>query len=184
MAKYQTSKSAEITGWGLKSYFDSLVSDEVIPIIIPVLNQYGLESVDDIQTDGWYPIQLTLDMFKAIDKHSNASANYVALGMSMSTHAPMPEEIETIPHFIAALNDLYVFSVRNFPESELYEHEIVNDRHIRLVDNNPYPHDMIYGLVYGFVKRYAPANSEWTVTRTYKNPADPNADGAVYDITW
>jgi len=43
---------------------------------------------------------------------------------------------------------------------------------------------MIYGLVYGLVKRYAPPDCEWNVDRTYMNPNDPDADGAIYDITW
>lgn len=182
--KYVTAPNVEATGMGMMSYFDNVQAAQIAPIITPVLQKYGYKSVKDIKPDEWYPVQISLDIFKVLEENRNATVNLVAIGMRLVQDQPVPEYIQTIPQALELLNTIYDVSIRNFPESEKYDIAILADTHVRLIDNSPYPHDLIYGFIYGLSRRYAPAERPPTVIRTFQNPDTPNAAGAVYDVTW
>mgnify|MGYP006909114666 CR=1 FL=1 len=74
--------------------------------------------------------------------------------------------------------------MKNCLSDEGYQLEQVSDRHLRVTDNTPWPHDLIYGYLYAIVRQFKPDDSTPSITHIYLNPNNPDADGAVYDITW
>jgi hypothetical protein len=167
--------NVEILGDSVAAMFKSLQADEYTDLLI----KYGY---DKRQPDKWY--RDDLEFYRDLMQRPNMSTNLVSIGMSFPEMLPFADSIHTIPDALRFLNEIVDMMIRNYGDFKFYEFEEVGPRHFRMTDNTFYPHDMIYGVIYGTVKRFKPAGSYPTITRTYFNEADPDADGAVYDIKW
>jgi len=108
----------------------------------------------------------------------------VALGINVIDTTPFPPEVNTIPKAIYGISAVYQQVLRNSMPDEGYHIEQVSDRHLRITDNTPWPHDLIFGYFYAIARRFKPEGSTQNVTRTYLNPVHPDEDGALYDIEW
>lgn len=181
MKKYIATPSAEVIGSAMQNFFVSLNQDEFIALVQNTLKKYG---VDEIAKDKWYPHQLSLDVFKLISQQkSNSMNNLVALGLAYVETATFPPEINSIPSAMLALSLTYGLNIRNIAPGEGYEVTQVANNHIQIKDFNPFPHDTVYGFIWGISKRFANEGLP-VVVRTYFNPTEPDEDGALYDVTW
>lgn len=181
IAKYVTSSNAEMIGAAMQAYFKNMRSAEVNEFLQEVLAKYNYES---LEADQWYPSQLALDLYRLITQEGSGMTDLVAIGMQMVEDAPYPADIDSIPKALGLLNEGYKMGIRNYPEDEGYDIELIGDRHVRVHEHCPYPHDIMYGYIYGLSRRFCPPNGQLTVVRTYLNEDDPDSDGAIYDVTW
>ncbi len=181
MEKYKATPGSEVIGSAMHNFFISLNREEFADVVEAAMSAAGIE---DFKDDEWYSFQLTLDIFKEISQGRKISQNLVALGLAYVETATFPPEAQTIEDAILLLPQVYHINIRNIPEYEGYEVVRVDDHHIRVFDNNPFPHDTVYGFVWGIANRFKEGRMDATVVRTYNNPDDPDSDGAVYDITW
>jgi hypothetical protein len=63
--------------------------------------------------------------------------------------------------------------------------ELVDDHRLRVTIRTPYPDDLFYGMYYGLVRRYAPADIEYTVAYDDSTPRrDQGGEQTVLYITW
>src|SRR5690606_36337663 len=108
-----------------------------LPLIKPVMKQYSLETIDDIEPEKWYPASFSLEVFEALQSNANATSNLISIGMGIVETLPMPDDVTTLEDAMHALNEMYSTALRNFPEEEKYDIEHVSDSHIRLTDNSP-----------------------------------------------
>lgn len=178
MAKKYISPNPEsrILGLALNAVLSSIKLDEFADLV----EQNGLNQIDP---EAWYPTQLVLNMYKAISEQPNGSENLVSIGVKVYQNAILPPEVNSILTALHTLNAVMDLNMRNV-ESERYEIEQLSDQCIRVTETTAFPHDLIYGYLYGICRRFAPAGTKFHLQRTYLNPEDPDADGAVYDITW
>lgn len=183
MRKYIATPGAEVIGSAMTNLFTSMNADEFSSIVNAVLRSYGIAH---IEPDQWYPHQLSLDIFKQIeDQRTNSMTNLVALGMAYVDTATFPPEINSIYSALMALSLTYHLNIRNVPNYEGYEVKQISDRHIQINDFNPFPHDTVYGFIWGIARRFkGNQQSVPVVTRHYFNEGDPNSDGALYDVKW
>ena len=181
MQKYKATPGSEVIGSAMHNFFISLNREEFESIVAGAMQDAGITEFRD---DEWYSFQLTLDIFKEISQGGKLSQNLVALGLAYVETATFPPEANTIEAALMLLPVVYHVNIRNIPENEDYEVVRVADNHIRVIDYNPFPHDTVYGFVWGISNRFKGETIGATVVRTYNNEADPDSDGAVYDITW
>jgi hypothetical protein len=175
--------SAEVIGSAMQNLFVSLNQDEFAPFVDQVLADYGFKVIEN---EKWYPHQLSLDIFKLIEsKHVNSSENLVALGMAYVETAIFPPEIKDVFSALSALSLTYNLNIRNIRQGEGYQVKKVSENHIQIQDLNPFPHDTVYGFIWGISKRFRAQQDVFpTIKRTIFNPTEPNADGALYDVTF
>lgn len=179
--KFVTSPEAQMHGSAMQAYFKNLNSSDVKPYLEEILRKYGLKSID---LDKWYPSQLALDLYNLLVKKAGGMFDLVAIGMQMVEDAPYPANVDSIPMVMAMLPEGYKMGVRNYPADEGYVIEHLSDHHVRVYEYLPYPHDIMYGYIYGLARRFAPKGSDLSVIRTYLVPENPDDGGACYDITW
>ncbi|MEO8607792.1 MAG: hypothetical protein ABI690_07930 [Chloroflexota bacterium] len=181
MRKYIATPQAEVIGSAMQNLFVSINRDEFLPLVEQTFTQYG---VDNIQDKAWYPHQLTLDIFKLIeDAKLNSMDNLVSLGMAYVETATFPPQINSVYSALSALSQTYGLNIRNAADGEGYEVQQLSDQHIQIIDQNPFPHDTVYGFIWGIAKRFRANQDKFpSITRTYLNPDDPNSDGAIYDV--
>ncbi len=179
--KYVTSPDAEMFGGALQAFTNNLNAELRRPLLDKVLEKYGL---DEIDADGWLPTQFALDFYKLLSEEGDEVFDLVAIGMQFVETAPYPPEVNSIETAMKALNEGYKMSIRNYPPEEGYTVEVLGPNHVRVVDHCPYPHDIMYGYIYGLTKRFRPENAIYRVRRTFIDEANPDESGAIYDITW
>lgn len=147
-----------------------------------LLDKYGLRG---IEAGRYYKLATVMDYFREVMQRPNASTNFVSMGIGVYKNTSMPESVTTIEQGLQFLSQFIIMTVTDDPIlAQGFEFETVEDRHIRFIERTPFPHDMIYGYVYGTARRLAPEGTRAIVKRTYLNEADPDADGAIYEVTW
>ncbi|MEP7286154.1 MAG: hypothetical protein ABI947_10345 [Chloroflexota bacterium] len=182
MRKYVATPGAEVIGIAMNNWFVSINRDEFLPLVKQTLDQYSIHKLED---DKWYPHQISLDIFRLIDAQKTSAADsLVALGMAYVETAVFPPEINSTLSGLMALSLTYHLNIRNVPKTEGYEVSQISDKHIQIKDENPFPHDTVYGFVWGIAKRFKTSKDGFAlIKRTFCNPDDPDADGAIYDVT-
>jgi hypothetical protein len=180
--KYIATPGAEVIGSAMQNLFVCINHDEFMPLVEQVFAEYG---VDTIYDDVWYPHQLALDIFQLIEEAQlNSIENLVSLGAAYVETANFPPQINNVYGGLAALSHTYHLNVRHSADYEGYQVKRLSDSHIQIVDLNPFPHDTVYGFIWGIAKRYRGENDPFpNISRAFLNPDDPNSDGAVYDVT-
>jgi hypothetical protein len=168
------SPEAQVVGYGLTSFFQSLYADDISSI----LGKYGFS---EFVSDQWYSIQTILDILKTIcESDSNVTEKLVALGISMVGYLPDGYSV------LGALEQVYSLmqqTTRNVPENYGTSVVTVGAKHLRVFSNSPFPDESTYGYLWGIVNRYKPAHDVFVV-RIIDNPDPENHPGTCFDIKW
>ena len=181
MRVYKCDPELKTAGVTMLAYIDNIHGE----IYKPLLAKYGIEEIDP---DGWYPVQYICDVFNDIVKNGDASSSFIALGMQIAEQSVFPPELEkpTMPMMLLGWNDHYV---ANHKDGDLPPVETVRlgDQDFQLVlhPDHIYPFDLVYGLAWGFCKQLLPPNTEFKVSYDEKySPYVENAEKVVISITW
>ncbi len=174
MRKYiSASPNAEVIGAALLALVKNLHYEETEPL----LKRYGLETIEPFT---WYPEQKILDLLKEIaDGKTNVSENLVAIGMKASETIPLPPEIDTMEKFLTSYGARQTSTSRNTPA--VLVSKLVAEHHGQVINNTPYPDDLIFGYLWSAAKRLLPPGTTYTV-HPQKN-ADPD-EASTFDVTW
>ncbi len=163
----------EIIGATLSSLLENLRADE----IRPYLKKHGLEHIDP---EKWYPAALWLAVFEDLKQETNAVSNMVAVGMSIANKVILPPELEeaTAPEILTAWGHIYDIQHRGADAGKITT-EKISDNEYQVVLSTLYPDDLEYGVAYGFVKRFSPPGTAFSIS--YANESDRRARGG--DVT-
>jgi hypothetical protein len=182
MPKFQCDPNLEVIGQQAIALFNNIRSTEIRPVLV----KHGLASIDPAQ---WYPLQSLLDVLSELSEEPDYSANFVSIGLAMADAADLPPESRGAPleEFLMRLNAGYQAWHRG-GETGIIEVQKLADTHFQLINliATAYPDDMVYGLVYGFVRRLLPQGTPFTVR--YNESGGPRRDNGgdftVLDISW
>jgi hypothetical protein len=154
----------EILGLNLRAFIDNLQADE----IGPVLETYGLTQVEPMK---WYMMSTWLNVLNDLQQRMNMTSNFVAIGMEIGRHVPMPPGSNpTLPEVLTMWNDtLYQPLFRNGDPGTIGV-EKVSDTHYVSVQENIWPDDFTYGIAYAFARRFLPPNTTFSVYYDEKIP--------------
>jgi hypothetical protein len=117
-----------------------------------ILQKHGLEA---IEADKWYPMQLTLDIMKDIvESRENVLEDLVAVGIKTVETAPVAPEVNSIESALSFMNQTVKLISRHIPDDYGVPIQIVDEGHILVTNNMPYPFQLVYGYVWGLVNRF------------------------------
>ncbi|PJF43363.1 MAG: hypothetical protein CUN50_00095 [Candidatus Thermofonsia Clade 1 bacterium] len=177
MRKQQAPKDMLISGQAIRAIVQSIEFDSIRPHMEEIFSVYGLPP--SIDPDAWYPLQLYYDITKRLN-----SEQLISIGVRVINVANFPPEIDSIQKAIELLMATHHLNLRNVPEGDGYSDYHFDDHRITFRENTTFPHDLMYGYIYGLVQRYKKPGEAPVVRRTYLNEADPGAAGAIYEITY
>ncbi|MCS6871633.1 MAG: hypothetical protein RML95_02115 [Anaerolineae bacterium] len=177
MRKYEAPKGALISGQSMQAIFQSIEFDSIRPHVEEVFQAYGLPVT--IDPNEWYPLQLYHDIAKRL-----TSEEQISIGVRVINAAPFPPEIDSIQKAIEMLMAAHRLHLRNIPEDDGYSDYQFDDHCITFREKTTIPHDLLYGYIYALAHRYKKRGQAPVVRRTYLNPSDPDADGAIYQIEY
>jgi hypothetical protein len=142
-------------------------------------------SIEQLEPDQWYPIQLYMDILKDIAGPShNDSANLVSIGMKIPEQAVFPPQINSLEMALLTLNDAYNMNQRNGYNGSYTSHQN-GERDFTIVADNPFPCDFDYGILWSLTRRFCPYGMAFTVRHDDDAECRRNgADSCTYHVTW
>lgn len=172
-----SSPNVQIVG----SVLQALVQNAKVEELRPLLRKYGLET---IELDKWYPQQLVLDFHMAVaNSEVNAGENLVAIGMKAVDTMPFPETAKTIEDGVNVVDAMTRQIYRNLPDGEGLSIAARRPGYLLVIDNTPYPEDIIYGYLWALAKRFRPSGADFKV-RVVENTDPETYPGKAFEITW
>ena len=172
-----SSPQAEMLGASLAALMENLQREDIMPF----LEAHHLDKIEPMK---WYPQQIVLDFERSIaESKINAIDSLVAIGMKGIDSMPFDPSIKTLEQAITLGNTMMRQICRNIPEEE--GATIVENRpgYMLLVQNVPFPADMIYGYLWALTRRYRPATAKFAVKKI-DNPNPDQNPGMAFEITW
>jgi hypothetical protein len=157
---YQVSDpETEIVGTIVSAFTKSLLHEDIAGI----LQRHQLDNIDPNE---WYRVQRLLDVFNEVVSEGNTSSVFVSLGMAAAQVAldNMPPALKTLPMnlFFANYDAVWQSRHRNGDVGHV-KFEQVDENHIKMSFNSPYPNDIFYGAFYTYARHYCPPNKRFTV---------------------
>lgn len=171
---------AEVLGGGMLAFIESINYDNFSSI----LETHG---VDNINPNEWYPQQVWLDVFSDIASQPGSSSNLVSIGMKIADTAPIPPEALTLPfqEVMLGFNDGSYFANNRGKDIGRIDVEILDEKHICMIDKTPYPDDFVYGAYYATARRLLPRGTDFTVKYDETIPRRGNGgDATRVHIIW
>ncbi|MBL8131881.1 MAG: hypothetical protein JNL42_08490 [Anaerolineae bacterium] len=134
----------------------------------------------DIQPDGWYRQQRWLDVLREIAQADmNSVFDFIAIAKEISRSIPLPQGIDSLESVLLRESEIYKANNRNCPG--YIASKVVAPNHIEVTVHNPYPHDMMYGIIWGMSTRFEP---HAVVAYRDNAPCSADAETCIYDVTW
>ncbi|MBN1563771.1 MAG: hypothetical protein JXA10_08025 [Anaerolineae bacterium] len=158
-----------VSSLNVANYFDFLVAHHL----------------DQIESDGWYPVQDVLNVFNDIEKREGGMFDLVSVGMAVVTVKPFPpDKRPTLPQFLMIYNERYRQSHRHGDPGQI-DAQQVEENNFVLKTQVPYPDDMMFGLFYGYVRELCPAGKPFTVKYAENHlRKDQGGDSTIFHIEW
>lgn len=174
---FHAPEGSEIIGIAVKGYFNNLQQDSIQPI----LDQYNLKS-EDIDDNGWYPLQTLYDVDKEIYKQPGGNLNLVAVGKAIASNV-LDSSITDLEEFLNVhLNRTATTAIRNVPEGFGYIVEKIGHQHYRITSNVPTSNDTVYGYLWEVCRLLKKPTEEFVLTPISGYPG--NQEAAVLEVKW
>jgi hypothetical protein len=164
MYEYKCDPNVELNGNSARALLRSMLVDEYRHI----LKQYGLIEID---VEAWYPLQHILNVLSKIRQTGNAMMDFVSIGMAAAEHSILPPEVDqlSIQEFFKLYAQVYPTRHRNGDPGQMWV-DVDENGNITITLDNPYPDDLMYGMMYGFTRRFIPRGVSFTVTYDTSQP--------------
>jgi len=180
MRKLSCDPGIEVIGHGVLAFTDNIAASQIGDILV----RHKLTS---IEPEGWYNMNDLLDVLNEIvERHMNITMNYVAMGMKRAESAKMPPNADkmTLPEFLNNWNNVYQMQHRGGDVGQL-KVKAITDTHYEVTYDIIYPDDFIYGVAWGFTKRFLPKGTSFVV-KYDENVIhkDKGGQSTVIHISW
>jgi hypothetical protein len=160
--------------------FEDAVGGENIQ---PYFQKHGLVNIDP---DAWYPEQKLLDVLSDISGQKNSMFDLVSIGLKTVEQAVIPPEYASLPllTILENANETYKLNCRGTDIGGV-QCEVVSSKHVKMICRFPDPDDYWYGCFYGYVKRFSPRDTNFSLYYDKDIPRrDKGGDVTIIHITW
>lgn len=176
---YRYAPDAQVSGAIMSAIFNHYRRDSVIDS----LKQHNLDYFD---ADQWYPVDQFINLLAEWSQLPEIVSNYVSVGMAMTYHIELPEELEALDAMtkIHRLGDFMMSQHRGAGVGS-FTARITGEKSVIYTESTLWPDDIIYGYIYGAARRYLPRGTHFRLA--YADDQPRQADGAaqtVLTLSW
>ncbi|MEO1286354.1 MAG: hypothetical protein AAFV93_01195 [Chloroflexota bacterium] len=180
MRKLTCEPNVEVIGSIITTLLDNLQASETQLY----LAKHGFEEIDP---NAWYSASDWLNVLNDLGEHTNMTSNLVAIGMKVADHAILPPQMQNAS-FVDFLNFWNKIYHKQHRGGNIGAHIVgrMDETQYRVVSNSLYPDDFVYGVGYGFARRFLPKGTYFTVkyeNANYRMDAG-GADKTVLIFQW
>ncbi|NDJ76657.1 MAG: hypothetical protein GYB65_10395 [Chloroflexi bacterium] len=108
-------------------------------------------NITTVEPDGWYSHALLLDVLRDIRDNKTAMYDLMSIGMQL-VDRDAPLVFPTLENVLFAVPQIDATQHRNSPGSYIVTR--IDERCIQLKDYTPWPHDLVYGLLWEIIRKY------------------------------
>lgn len=180
MRTYTCEPGTEVAGVVVQAIVNNINAEEFRPFL-------EAQGITNPQAETWYPLQKLMNVFDEMQHRSGDWANFVALGLAITEYSLKPEGAEeSFKKTLETWDEWYQINHRNGKITRIQT--IKNgDRSYELwldVHHN-YPHDMVYGLVWGSARALLPTGTDFKIRYDDTcTPLNPGADKVIIKVDW
>ncbi|MBN2305877.1 MAG: hypothetical protein JXQ72_15445 [Anaerolineae bacterium] len=143
MAKYP---NAKMIGAGMLSIFEAMGETAK-----PYLVKHGL---DPLEAEKRYALQQYIDtLYDILENEPNVMSNMVGIGIYIVDTAHLPPDMDTLEKALNSLEVIWQMHTQNAGQN--WDCNKVDDSTFLVTNQGPIPPDVEYGVVYGFVRKFA-----------------------------
>ncbi len=179
MRFYACEPATEVSGEVVLGFVDNLMSDEFRPF----LEKQGLLNP---KAEKWYPLQKLMNIFNEMQTRGGSWSNFIALGVAIADHSVKPDGAITLVQTLERWDEFYQVNHRNGKITRVETLKVHETAYQLVFDlHHNYPHDFVYGLVYGTCRNLLPQGAKFVVR--YDDvylPSNPQADKIIIHIEW
>jgi hypothetical protein len=121
--------------------------------IAPILERHGLDRVDPQR---WYPLQSVLNVLSDVSENPDAMANFVSIGMAAANigYNALADSAKkmSLDQFFTLYGQVY--QERHRGDAGYVTSDKLNNHHLVIRMKIPYPDDLYYGVIYGYVRQF------------------------------
>lgn len=158
MTKYQLfSPDTEVIGQALMDFEEAVGSEHFSPF----LKKHGFT---DLESEKWYPAAPWVAVLNDIANSNNSMFNFVSIGMKQIENLMMPPEMNELSLIekLHLAEEIYKMNYRGTDVGDVRV-EVLGESHVKISIRAFEPDDLWYGSAYGFMKRFAPAGTNFKV---------------------
>ena len=152
--------------------------------IMPYFKKHGMTNIDP---DTWYPMQKIVDIYNDMaDSKAGLMFDFVSIGMKEAEQAIVPPQFESLPllNILQSIEVVFKLNNRGTDPGEV-RCETVTNTHVKMILRVVTPDDLWYGIFYGFVNRFTPKGTHFTIHYDPDVPhRDIGGDVTIIHITW
>ena len=111
----------------------------------------------------------------------------VGVGLEIAKRSIFPPQVDNVEAGLLALDMAYQKNNHGSEQSNVGRYHIqkIGDSQIDIVAENPFPCDMVYGVLYGTVRRFKPVNRDYLIFHDNALPCRKHgALTCTYHIDW
>lgn len=161
-------KSTEVKGFLVLQTVEALGQ-----AVDATLARHGL---DGLQSDEWYPQERWLNALDEIVKEDDY--DLVEVGRRIAQQLPLPPHIQSLKQFLPLVQNYRDAYHRNGDTGSFVVHEF-GDNSLELTITTPYPVDLTFGVIYGYLERFLPQDAQFEFDIVKFNDS-----GTRYRIRW
>jgi len=181
MAKWHVfSEDHEFPGQILIDLANAVGSDQIMPYFA----KHGLTNIDP---KAWYPQQKLLDVYNDMQATKNGTMfDFVSIGTKQAEQAIVPAQFASMPllDILQGVGQVFKLNNRGTDIGEM-RCETMTDKHVKMILRVTTPDNLWYGIFYGFVRRFIPKDTRFTVYFDKDVPRrDNGGDVTIIHITW
>jgi hypothetical protein len=168
------SEDSEVIGIAVLAFIRCVNAEN----IKPYLEKYNLTQIDP---HTWYPTKLFCAVLSDMADAGGAMFDFVSIGMKLAELVPdMPGAT-----FTEKILQYGIEGATNRGSDTGYTKvEVVDHKHVKITQRQPSPDDLLYGVLYGYAKRYL-AGKRFTVKYDENVPRrDQGGDVTIIHVTW
>jgi hypothetical protein len=138
-------------------------------------HDFGLHHINPT---AWYPAEAVLGFYAEVGADEAGAFDLVEIGRNITHSLPFPAHIHTLYDALAAAPNIHRAAWQGGDPGELAVRTL-GERHVQMVFCDlPLPVDLVYGLCYGMIERFAPDTDDINVQRVARGRR------YIFDLRW
>ena len=175
--KFSTASNEEVYGPAMAALFNNIHASDIHSL----LEKHNISKAD---LKDWISLQRIMALYEDMDNREDISRNYVALGIQTIDEIPYPPGTDTVEKALKALEAAYQKSHRNHRPNEGTKIIFKSPQQAVIVFNAPYPDDIMFGYVWGTIRRFLPVDARFSVRYVEPYEAGVTDPGTVMLAEW
>ncbi|GAB4521454.1 MAG: hypothetical protein OHK0046_32830 [Anaerolineae bacterium] len=179
MITHDVDTNIELNGNTTYAFISSVLHDDYAHIL-------EANDLAEIDREAWYPLQNILTVLHEIANMRGAMLTLVSIGIAAADNAELPAEVAKLSpgQFLKLYEQLYPARHRNGSPGKVLVELVSNTQaRITLTADVPYPDDVMYGVFYGYMRRFAP--HDFVVAYDEKTSRrDLGGSDTIINVSW